>query len=80
MTIGKKLIASFAVMLVMTLLLGISSLSAISELSSSLDTAVNATTRKIELIDAVSTARSDMLAAQRGVIMFTFWEIGCRGG
>jgi len=72
MTVGKKLIINFAVMLVLSLLLGISSVSAISTLSSSLETAVNATTRKIELIDALSNARSDMLAAQRGVIMFTF--------
>jgi len=72
MTIGKKLIASFAVMQVLTLLFGISSLTAIGSLSGSLDAVVNVTTRKIELTDAVSTARSDMLAAQRGVIMFTF--------
>jgi methyl-accepting chemotaxis protein len=72
MTMGQKLMVSFASMLVATLVLGIASLAAISNLSSSLDTAVNKTTRKIELIDAVTTSRSDMLAAQRGVILFTY--------
>jgi methyl-accepting chemotaxis protein len=72
MTIGRKLTASFAAMLVLTLGLGIYSLTAISSLSDSLDTAINKTTKKIELVDAVTIARSDMLAAQRGVILYTF--------
>jgi methyl-accepting chemotaxis protein len=72
MTIGKKLTVSFAAMLLLTLALGIYSLKAISNLSDSLDTAINKTTKKIELVDAVTIARSDMLAAQRGVILYTF--------
>jgi methyl-accepting chemotaxis protein len=72
MTIGKKLIGCFVAMLVLTLSLGIFSLSAISDLSESLNTAINKTTKKIELVDAVSIARSDMLAGQRGVILYTF--------
>ena len=72
MSIGKKLITSFVAMLLVTLVLGIASLIAIRKLSASLDTAVNKTTKKVELIADISTARSDLLAAQRGVIMFTF--------
>jgi methyl-accepting chemotaxis protein len=72
LTTGQKLIASFAGMLVATLLLGIASLIAISKLSSSLDTAVHKTTRKIQLIDSVDNSKSDLLAAQRGVIMFAY--------
>jgi methyl-accepting chemotaxis protein/methyl-accepting chemotaxis protein-1 (serine sensor receptor) len=72
MTIGQKLIASFAGMLAATLVLGIASLTAIGNLSSSLDTAVNKTTRKIQLIDSISNSKSDLLAAQRGVIMFAY--------
>jgi methyl-accepting chemotaxis protein len=72
MTIGKKLIGCFVAMLVVTLALGIFSLSAISNLSGSLDTAINKTTRKIELVAAVATSRSDMLAGQRGVILYTY--------
>ncbi|MGD0298772.1 MAG: methyl-accepting chemotaxis protein [Bryobacteraceae bacterium] len=59
-------------MLLATLVLGVFALNAISNLSSRLETAINKTTRKIELIDTVSSSRSDMLAAQRGVVMFTF--------
>jgi methyl-accepting chemotaxis protein len=72
MTIGRKLTASFAAMLVVTLALGIYSLKAISNLSDSLDTAINKTAKKIELVNAVTTARSDFLAAQRGIVMYTF--------
>ena len=72
MTIGQKLIASFAAMLCATVVLGIASLTAIRKLTSSLETAVNRTTRKIDLIDSVSNSRSDMLAAQRGFIMFGY--------
>jgi methyl-accepting chemotaxis protein len=75
MTLGKKLIVGIGAMLAVTLLLGITSLSAISKLSESLDTAINKTTKKIELVDGVMAARSDMLAAQRGVIMFTFGKL-----
>ena len=72
MTIGRKLIASFAAMLFATVILGIASLVAINKLTSRLDTAVNQTTRKLQLIDSVSNSRSDMLAAQRGFIMFAY--------
>ena len=72
MTIGQKLIASFAAMLCATVFLGIASLVSISRLTSRLDAAVNRTTRKIQLIDSVSNSRSDMLAAQRGFIMFAY--------
>jgi methyl-accepting chemotaxis protein len=72
MTIGKKLILCFSVVLLITLVLAITSLNAINKLSGSLDTAVNRTVKKIGLINAISSARSDMLAGQRGVVMFTF--------
>ncbi len=72
MTIGRKLTASFAAMLVVTLALGLYSLRAISNLSAELDTAINQTTKKIELVDAVNVARTDFLSSQRGIVMFTF--------
>lgn len=59
-------------MLAVTLILGVASLIAINRLSASLDKAVNLTTKKITLVGDIWTARSDMLAAQRGVIMFTY--------
>jgi methyl-accepting chemotaxis protein/methyl-accepting chemotaxis protein-1 (serine sensor receptor) len=72
MTIGKKLTGSFVVMLLVTLVLGVYSLTTITKLSDNLDTAINKTTKKIELVGTLTTARSDMLAAQRGIIMYTF--------
>ncbi len=72
MTIGKKLILSFSAMLVMTLMQGIISLNVTGKLSASLDRSVNVSTKKLELTDVVSGAGSDMLAGQRGVVMFTF--------
>jgi methyl-accepting chemotaxis protein len=71
-TIGQKLLTSFGAMLVATLILGGASLMAIRSLSKSLDKAVNVTSAKIKLIDQVTNARSDMLAAQRGVVLFTY--------
>jgi hypothetical protein len=72
MTIGRKLTASSAAMLALSLLLGMYALKAITDLSESLDTAINKTTKKIELVNALSVDRSDLLAAQRGIVMFTF--------
>jgi methyl-accepting chemotaxis protein/methyl-accepting chemotaxis protein-1 (serine sensor receptor) len=71
-TIGQKLIASFVAMLIVTLVLGAASLSVIGKLSSTLDTTVNATVRKLQLENEIDGSRSDMLAAQRGVIVFAY--------
>ena len=59
-------------MLLVTLALGISSLNSISKLNGRFEVALNKTARKIVLSDTVSTAKSDMFAAQRGVVAFTF--------
>jgi len=71
-TIGKKLMAGFAGMLVVALVMGVTSLNSITRLSASLDKMVNQTTRKIVLADAINTAGSDMLAAQRGIIAYAY--------
>jgi CHASE3 domain sensor protein len=80
MTIGKRLTLSFAAMVIVTLILGITSLNSVGKLSQALDIAVNKTTKKIILSDTIRTARSDMLAGQRGVIMFTYAESPKGGG
>lgn len=72
MTIGQKLLTSFGAMLLATIILGIASVSGIGSLSKNLDKAVNITTKKIKLIDEVTGARSDMLAGQRGVVLFAY--------
>ena len=75
MTIGKKLIGSFAAMLLVTLALGLSSLNSIRNLSDSFDVAVGKTAKKIVLSGAVENAGSDMVASQRGVIQDTFGKM-----
>jgi len=71
MTIGKKFTVSFVAMALVTLILGITSRSSIGKMSGSLDQ-TDQTARKVLLSSTISNARSDMLAAQRGVMLYTF--------
>jgi methyl-accepting chemotaxis protein len=75
MTIGTKLMGSFVAMLLVTLALGLSSLNSISRLSDSFEITVNKTVKKVVLSDAISIAKSDMLAGQRGVIQASFGKL-----
>jgi methyl-accepting chemotaxis protein len=70
MTIGKKLAVAYGAMLLIMIGLGWSSLSAISGLSERFDDAANVAARKIVLSDQVNTATSDMLALQRGTLLY----------
>ena len=72
MTIGKKLTWSFGAMALITLILGVASLSSVGSLKQSFDTTANKSVRKVELSDTIARSASDMLAAQRGLVMFTF--------
>jgi len=72
LTIGKKLSVCFIALLALSLVLGITSLTVVSRLSASLERAANQTTKKIELIGTLANASSNLLAAQRGYIMFTY--------
>ncbi|HWC97657.1 MAG TPA: methyl-accepting chemotaxis protein [Candidatus Sulfopaludibacter sp.] len=71
-TIGKKLTLSSAVMLALSLLLGVMSLNSISSLNTELETATQKTARRLQLSGTLDTAGSDMLAGMRGMVMFTF--------
>jgi CHASE3 domain sensor protein len=71
MTIGKKLLLCFGAVLTVRLL-SISAVSAVSSLKSRFDITVDNTARKIVLADNINTAVSNMLAAQRGLIVMTF--------
>ena len=75
MTLGRKLGTGFASMLILTVLVGIAALSGISSLSHRFDVAVGVTVRKNDLIGSIRTASSDMLAGQRGVVMFTYAKL-----
>jgi methyl-accepting chemotaxis protein len=72
MTIGKKLMLSFGAVLAVTLGLGIASLQAIGKLSSSLDESVNKAAKKLDLSFTLDVATSDMLAGQRGVLVYGY--------
>ena len=74
-TMGKKLVIGFAAMLILTLLVGIAALSGISRLSHRFDVAVGVTVRKLNLIASIRSAAADMLAGQRGVVMFTYAKL-----
>ena len=65
MTIGKKLMLSFAVVLILTLAVGISSLSAIGHLGDELETAVNTTGRMTDQVGAVRSGFQEVAAQAR---------------
>jgi methyl-accepting chemotaxis protein/methyl-accepting chemotaxis protein-1 (serine sensor receptor) len=71
MTIGKKLILSFGAMLMVTLGLAYSTLSSIAAISGQLETAVNATAQKVEIVHEIDKAASAMRVGQRGLILFS---------
>src|SRR4051794_34432861 len=72
MTIGTKLLIAFGGAFAITLGLGIESISAIGSLNERLDSATRVTARKIKLIGQIDTSGSDMLAGQRGIVMYAF--------
>ncbi|WP_109487406.1 methyl-accepting chemotaxis protein [Occallatibacter savannae] len=69
MTIGKKLFGSFGACVALTLVVGGTSLWLISNLGASLKKTVNATARKQLLASDIDTRESDMLAAERGILL-----------
>jgi methyl-accepting chemotaxis protein len=79
MTIGKKLMGSFAAMLLVTLGLGLSSLHSIGELSDSFETTADKTMKEIVLSDAIREAGTEMVAAQRGMIEFSYGKMPADG-
>jgi len=69
MTIGKKLFVSFGVAIALTLVVGGTSLWLISSLGTSLKKAVTVTARKQLLAANIDMGESDMLAAERGILL-----------
>jgi methyl-accepting chemotaxis protein len=72
MTVGKKLNLSFGALILATLFLSGYALKAIADLRANFDSAVNITVAKILLSETINAAQSDMLAVQRGMVMFAF--------
>ena len=71
-TISRKLGISFGALIVLLAGLGLSSLNALGNLRAALETTGGKTARKIELAGIINEAKSDMVAAERGMVMFTF--------
>jgi methyl-accepting chemotaxis protein len=69
MTIGKKLFGSFGASLLLTLIVGGTSMWLISNLGASLNKLANLTARKQLLAAEIDTNESDMLAAERGILL-----------
>ncbi len=72
MTIGKKLMLSFAGLIVLLVGLSFTFLNVVGTLKDSFDTVVDKTAQKIALAGELNTAQSDMLAWQRGMILNTY--------
>ena len=68
MTIGKKLLLSFAAALILTLVLGIDALLSVRGLSASLNTVVEVKAEKLYLTSDMNTVLSDFTAGERGAI------------
>ena len=72
MTIGRKLLLSCGAMVAVALVLGLTSLRSISSLNSALATATHETASTLEHASELNILASDMLAAQRGMIVYAF--------
>jgi methyl-accepting chemotaxis protein len=71
-TLGTRLTLSFGALTVMLALMAWSALSTVSVANSLLATTVTSSARKLELARNMNTAKSNMAAAQRGVVLFTY--------
>ena len=71
MTVGKKLFGSFGASLLLTLIVGGTSLWLISSLGASLNKTANDTAKKQLLASEIDTNESDMVAAERGILLRT---------
>ena len=75
MNIGKKLILSFAGLLAVAFGLGVSSLFSIGRLAVALETATNATAKKVFLIVELQGQLFRMRSCQRGVMLFAMHNL-----
>lgn len=69
MTIGKKLFGSFGASLGLTLVVGITAIWVISSLGTSINKVVNVNAQKRFLAAQTDTSESDMVAAERGILL-----------
>jgi methyl-accepting chemotaxis protein len=70
-TIGKKLLLSVGSILMMTIVLGLTSLHSINKLNTSLENSTRKTAQRAILVGLIDAAGSDLLAGQRGVMLYS---------
>src|SRR5690242_3254875 len=69
-TIGKKLLWSVGSLLLMAVALGFTSLNSINQLKDGLENCTRKTGVRLILVGQIDGAGSDMLAGQRGLLMY----------
>lgn len=74
MTIGKQLLLVTGALVALVLVLSYASLSAIGSLEDSFNEVAGKTHQKTVLADEINTAESDMLAGQRGYLLYAFMK------
>ena len=72
LTIGKKLMAGTGTLFVLAAMLGYSGLSSLGDFKKQFDRASDESVRKVVLADTIVTANSEMISAQRGIILAAF--------
>jgi methyl-accepting chemotaxis protein len=72
MTIGKKLTLTTGAMVLATLVSGIAALNTIGRLSDQLAVSTTRTARRLQLAGAIDATTGDMLAGQRGMVLYTY--------
>jgi methyl-accepting chemotaxis protein len=69
---GTKLVGGFSAMLALTLILSYTSLTSLSSMKDSFDNTAGSTSKKFVLAEQISIDVSDMLAWQRGVLLYGY--------
>ena len=66
-----KLMACMAAILLMLVMVGVASYSVLSGVNRTFEVAVNSTARKLWLAGDINMAAGDMLASQRGILLYS---------
>jgi CHASE3 domain sensor protein len=71
-TIGAKLITTSTALVLLTMVLSFTSMNSVGTLKQVFDETADRTAKKVAMAGTVNTAKSDMVRAQRAVILFTY--------
>ena len=71
-TIGKKLTTGTAALVFLTLVLSYTSMESVGTLKQAFDETADKTAKKVAMAGVVNTAKSDMVRAQRAIVLFTY--------